>query len=276
MRRASWVVVGLLLVAGLAVGPGCKKQVGKPLSLKILLPHEETKVLVDGKRMDGSGTERTIETTTELDTDHFVITAIWQPNNYTTITRERKLAWKDGLIEVDLRKPSDTEKDDIKVRYVPTPQDFVEEMCKMARVGKDDVVYDLGCGDGRLVVTAVKQFGAKRGVGVDIDPDRVKEAKAKAEEAGVADKVEFRVGDVLKVADLSDASVVLLYMGDDINQRLKPILKSTLKPGSRVVSHRFLMGADWPPDKSVERTSTDKSSSLFSNYTQQLHLWEIK
>src|SRR5262249_44893849 len=153
----------------------------------------------------GNGTERKITVTTAKDKDYVVITAFWEPNNYTKITRPRKVTAKDGEITVDFRKPSDKEKDDIVVRFVPTPQEFVDAMCKLAKVTKDDVVYDLGCGDGRMVITAVKKFGAKRGVGVDIDPDLVKKCKESAKAAGVADKVEFRVGDVLKVEDLSDA-----------------------------------------------------------------------
>src|SRR4029077_9897184 len=115
----------------------------------------------------------------------------------------------------------------------------------------------------------------KKGVGVDLDedkanPDLIKKCRARAKEAGLTEKqIEFRKGDVLKVKDLSYATVVLLYMGDDINNRLKPILKKTLKPGSRVVSHRFLMGEDWKPAK----TETINSSA---GYPCDIHLWEIK
>src|SRR5439155_26379587 len=158
----------------------------------------------------------------------------------------------------------------------PTPQECVDAMCKMAKVGKEDVVYDLGCGDGRLVITAVKKFGAKRGVGIDLDAeglDLIGKCKEIAKKEGIADKVEFRKGDVLKVKDLSDATVVLLYMGDDINARLKPILQKTLKEGSRVVSHRFLMGEDWPPDRSEKVKST---MGDFPGYENEIHLWTIK
>jgi ubiquinone/menaquinone biosynthesis C-methylase UbiE len=141
-------------------------------------------------------------------------------------------------------------------------------MCKLGKVTKKDVVYDLGCGDGVMVIIAVKKFGAKRGVGVDIDAELVKKAKEKAEAEGVANKLEFRKGDVLKVKDLPDASVVLLYMGEDINKRLKPVLKARLKPGARVVSHRFLMGEDWPPTKTIHVTGKNGQ-----NY--DLHLWVI-
>ena len=221
---------------------------GKTIKVKILLPvggdnfQVPPKVLVDGKEVEGKGDERSFTVTTAAGKDFVNITAIWEPNNYTKITRPRKATAKDGEVVLNFRDPSDTEKDDIEVRYVPTPDDVVEAMCKMANVGKEDVVYDLGCGDGRMVITAVKMFGAKKGVGIDLNPDLVKKCQESAKAAGVGDKVTFRVGDVLKVDDLPDASVVLLYMGDDINARLKPLLKSKLKPGSRVVSHRFTMG----------------------------------
>ena len=160
------------------------------------------------------GYDRSLTVTTPKDKD-YVTQRYWEPNNYTKISRPRKVVAKDGqVVTVDFRNQSDTEKDDIVVRFVPTPDDVVEAMCRMAKVGKDDVVYDLGCGDGRMVITAVKKFDAKKGVGVDLDPELVKKCQGEAaKEDGVADKVEFRVGDVLKVDDLSDATVVLLYMG---------------------------------------------------------------
>src|SRR5205807_482714 len=109
MPRKSWVVGGIVLVVGLAAVQGCKTPPGKPIALKVLVPHDDAKVLVDGKLMDGKGGERTITTTTEAGQDHVVVTATWEPNNYTTITRPRKIAWQDGTITVDLRKPSDAE-----------------------------------------------------------------------------------------------------------------------------------------------------------------------
>jgi SAM-dependent methyltransferase len=135
------------------------------------------------------------------------------------------------------------------VPYVPTPQEVVDEMLRMANVGKDDVVYDLGCGDGRLVITAVKKFGAKRGVGVDIDPQRIKESNENARAAGVADRVRFVEQDLFK-ADFKEATVVTLYLLPDVNLRLRPKLWSDLKPGTRVVSHAFDMG-DWQPEKTA-------------------------
>ncbi len=172
-----------------------------------------------------------------------------------------------NLVVLDLRKEDKENPDKIVVRYVPTPPEVVEAMCKLAGVGKDDVVYDLGCGDGRIVIAAVQKFGAKRGVGVDLNPERVRESKENARAAGLADRVEFRQGDVLDIKDLADASVVMLYMGDDVNLRLRPILQKTLKPGSRIVSHEFLMG-DWKPLRTVIATDAD-----FVDY--YLHLWKV-
>ncbi len=150
--------------------------------------------------------------------------------------------------------------------FVPTPQDVVERMLSLAQVTSKDVVYDLGSGDGRLVVTAAKKFGA-RGVGVDIDPARIAEGKANAAKAGVEGRVEFRQQDALEV-DLSEASVVTLYLLSSSNVKLRPRLQSQLKPGSRIVSHQFGMG-DWQPDK-IE-TFTDSNGT-----SRTLYLWTIK
>lgn len=149
--------------------------------------------------------------------------------------------------------------------YVPTPQDVVEKMLSMANVGKGDVVMDLGSGDGRLVVTAAKQYGA-RGIGIDIDPARIAEGKANAAKAGVQQLVEFRQQDALQ-ADVSQATVVTLYLLSGSNVKLRPRLLSQLKPGARIVSHQFGMG-DWAPDK-VE-TFTDSNGT-----SRTLYLWTV-
>ena len=147
--------------------------------------------------------------------------------------------------------------------YVPTPQDVVDRMLKLGQVTKDDVVYDLGCGDGRIVVTAAKQFGA-RGVGVDIDPQRIKESEANAKAAGVEHLVSFKLQDAMTV-DVSPATVVTLYLLSASNMKLRPILTKQLRPGARIVSHAFTMG-DWPPEKTDE--FTDSTGSMRS-----LYLW---
>jgi SAM-dependent methyltransferase len=131
------------------------------------------------------------------------------------------------------------------VRFVPTPQDVVMEMLRMARVTKDDVVYDLGCGDGRIVITAAKVFGA-RGMGVDIDPVRIRESNENAIKAGVSDRVKFIQQDLFEI-NLSEATVVSLYLLPELNRKLRPKLFRELRPGTRVVSHEFDMD-DWKPD----------------------------
>jgi SAM-dependent methyltransferase len=130
------------------------------------------------------------------------------------------------------------------VIFVPTPEPVVEEMMKLADVKPGDVVYDLGCGDGRLVIAAAKR-GAAKAVGVDIDPQRIKEARANAQQEGVADKVTFVQGDLFQM-DFSDADVVTLYLLPDLNLKLRPKLLA-LRPGTRIVSHAFDMG-DWKPE----------------------------
>lgn len=149
--------------------------------------------------------------------------------------------------------------------YVQTPQDLVDRMLQMAQVGRNDVVYDLGCGDGRLVITAAKKFGA-RGVGVDFDLNRVKESQVNARNAGVETLVEFRQQDALTV-DVSPATVVTLYLLTSSNLKLRPILTKALRPGARIVSHQFGMG-DWPPARQETLTETDGSTHI-------LYLWTV-
>lgn len=137
---------------------------------------------------------------------------------------------------------------DLDVPYVPTGQEVVDAMLELGKVSKNDVLYDLGCGDGRIVVTAAKKYGTK-GTGVDIDPERIQEANANAREANVTDKVRFVEGNLFDV-DLSEASVVTLYLLPSVNLKLRPKLLQ-LKPGTRIVSHAFDMD-DWKPDQTVQ------------------------
>jgi precorrin-6B methylase 2 len=137
------------------------------------------------------------------------------------------------------------------VIFVPTPQAVVDAMLKMANVTKNDVVYDLGCGDGRIVITAAKQFGA-RGVGIDIDPERIKDSNKNAVTAGVTDRVTFSNSDIFAdTTNLSEATVVTLYLLPSLNVKLIPKLKKELKPGTRIVSNSFDMG-EWEPEKTME------------------------
>lgn len=138
------------------------------------------------------------------------------------------------------------------VIFLGTDPAVVKAMLALARVTARDVVYDLGCGDGRIVIEAAKTYGA-RGVGIDIDPARVTEASAAARAAGVSDRVTFRVGDIFDPAvTIGDATVVTLFLLPDLNRRLRPRLWSDLAAGTRVVSNSFDMGAEWPPDKAEQ------------------------
>ena len=135
------------------------------------------------------------------------------------------------------------------VIYVPTPDEVVEAMLQVAKVTKNDVVYDLGTGDGRIPVTAAKKYGA-RGVGIDIDPQRIKDANENVQRSGVADKVRIIQGDLFET-NISEATVVTLYLLPSLNQKLMPKLMKELKPGTRIVSHAFDMG-DWKPEQELD------------------------
>jgi cyclopropane fatty-acyl-phospholipid synthase-like methyltransferase len=133
--------------------------------------------------------------------------------------------------------------------YLPTPDQVVAEMLRMARVGPGDVVYDLGSGDGRIPIAAVRDFGAARGVGIELDRARIREANENARRARVADRVEFLQQDLFDT-DLRPASVVTLYLSTTINQKLRPKFFEELQPGARIVSHFFDMGDAWNPSES--------------------------
>ena len=152
--------------------------------------------------------------------------------------------------------------------YVPTPQRVVDAMLAMAQIDSDDVIYDLGCGDGRMVVTAVKDFGAKQGVGVDIDPERIAESRENAEEADVADKTEFIEASFFDV-DFSDATVMALYLLPDTLEKLRPEFEAQLEPGTRIVTHDFRI-AGWEPvaEKQVPTPEDAVSSGT-------IYLWEV-
>ncbi len=152
-------------------------------------------------------------------------------------------------VQISQRKPD--------VVYVPTPQEVVDEMLKLAQVTKDDVIYDLGSGDGRIPITAAQRHGT-RGIGIDINPQRIREAIANAREAGVTDRVKFLQQDLFE-SDISEATVVTLYLLPELNLRLRPQLFEQLRPGTRIVSHDFDMG-DWEPDRVV---ATNEGSTIY-------------
>jgi cyclopropane fatty-acyl-phospholipid synthase-like methyltransferase len=150
--------------------------------------------------------------------------------------------------------------------YAPTPMDVVDRMLALAAVTKEDTLIDLGCGDGRIAIRAAQTFGT-RAIGVDIDPQRIEESKANARAAGVEHLTEFRVENAL-TTDVSNATVVTLFLGSEGNARLRPRLQQHLKPGARIVSHAFSMGPAWPADK-VDRFTSEQGDVV------TLYLWRI-
>ena len=174
----------------------------------------------------------------------------------------------------DSPKKGDAPKRTPDVIFVPTPQDAVEKMLELAEVKKGDVVYDLGCGDGRIVVTAAKKHGA-RGIGIDIDPQRIAEANESARKEGVAHLVTFKQADLF-ATDISEATVVTLYLLPRLNVKLRPKLFAELKNGTRIVSHAFDM-AEWEPEKHLKSdgrdvyywTITDAGRQKFGSQTSQ-------
>jgi predicted RNA methylase len=147
------------------------------------------------------------------------------------------------------------------VIFVPTPQEVVDAMLKLAKVTKNDVIYDLGSGDGRIPITAAKAFGA-RGVGIDIDPQRIKEATENLKTAGVGDRVKFLNQDLF-TTDISEATVVTLYLLPSLNVKLIPKLNKELKPGTRVVSHAFDMSSDGTERKPKETLNVNGRTVYF-------------
>jgi hypothetical protein len=150
--------------------------------------------------------------------------------------------------------------DPLDVPYVVTPTEVVARMLSMAKVNKNDLLYDLGSGDGRIVITAAREYGA-RGVGYDLNPQRIKESNENARRAGVTDRVRFTQQDLFE-ADLSGATVVTLYLLPDVNLRLRPKLLRELRPGTRIVSHNYHMG-DWQPEAAEEVKVKDEMHYVY-------------
>jgi uncharacterized protein (TIGR03000 family) len=263
------VLVSALML--LAVPPAAAQQAAAATQLSaritVTVPNEQAQLVIDDKELPGSGSFRTFETAPLAmgQTHKTTVTVTWDPNSYTTMTRSRTVEFRAGdRVSVDLTVSNDSDR--VRVVYVPTPDDIAMEMVKLAGVTGNDIVFEPGCGDARITIAAVKA-GAKHGVGIDIDPDRVADSRARVAAAGLADRIEIRLGDALDIPDLSNASVVLLYMGDHFNLLLRPHLWRQLKVGSRVVSHRFTMG-DWRPDKTIYVNSEE-------GVPFELHLWTI-
>jgi uncharacterized protein (TIGR03000 family) len=269
---ASLLAAGLVALSGrptAAQQPDKKQPAAGTVKsrIKITLPQDDAELFIEDKPTKATGKTREFETPPieAGKTYEYKFTAKWRPNNYTVITRNKTVTFEAGKeVVVDLTQ--DDPNDRAQIRYVPTPDDIVAQMVKLAKITKDDVVFEPGCGDARITIAAVKA-GAKRGVGIDLDPERVAESKANVKAAGLQDKIEIRLGDALDIKDLGDATVVFLYMGNEFDMLIRPHLWRQLKVGARVVSHRFTFG-DWKPDQTVKVTGDDGDE-------YELHLWTI-
>jgi len=274
------VITAGLLAFGIVLPAVAQEKKAAPATIKLLIPDKPTKteVTIEGKKQDepaGLKDGTRVFVTPDLDpakTYAYKIEVKIVPNNYTEIFRTREVTFKAGeTVTVDVRAEDKTTPDKIVVRWVPTPDDIVDKMCEMAKVTKDDVVHDYGCGDAVMIIRAIQKFGAKKGLGIEYDPKIIQEKAIPAVKAAkLEDKITIKQGDILKMTekDVADATVVLLYIGDDLGAKLSPILQKGLKPGARVVSHRFSLG-DWKPDKTTEVKGADGD-----DYT--LHLWVVK
>lgn len=237
------------------------------LRFRVTLPQDDTELRVNDQLRSGFGTFREVRISVAAPGTggEYKLTATWSPNSHTTITRST-MVWvgAGGVVNVDLAAENATDR--VQIRYVATPSYVVSEMIALADIRDDDVVFEPGCGDARVTIAALKA-GAKRGVGIDLDPERVAESKKNVNEADLDSKIAIRLGDALEIPDLSTATVVFLYMGDDFNRLIRPILQKQLPVGARIVSHRLTMG-DWLPDKTI--SLPDEAGNT------DLHLWTIK
>jgi uncharacterized protein (TIGR03000 family) len=274
MIRTRLLILGGMLVSLVAVGAerrpddrSMQSAAAVATQVKVALPQADAELVVDGRPIPGTGASREVEAAVLArgTSQQHTFTVTWKPNAYTEMTRTKTVAARPGAsLTVDLT--ADDPGDRVRVIYVPTPQDVAEEMVKIAGVTRTDVVYEPGCGDARITIAAIRA-GARRAICIDIEPDRVEESKANVKAAGLQDRIDVRLGDALDVKDLSDVTVVLLYMGDHFNLLIRPVLWRDLKVGSRIVSHRFTMG-DWAPTK-----TTSMNSSQGGVY--DLHLWTV-
>jgi uncharacterized protein (TIGR03000 family) len=238
--------------------------------IKITVPQDDAELKIEKKDTKPTGAVREFETP-EIDSGkpyEYEFSVTWRPNNYTVLTRTKAIEFKGGDdITVDLTKEDPKNPDKAVVRWVPTPDDIVDEMIKMAKITKDDVIYEPGPGDAKILIAAAKA-GAKKGVGIELDPKKAAEATMKVKDAKLDKVITIIEGDALKDRDYSEATVVFLYMGNEFNNLLRPILEKQLKPGTRIVSHRFVLG-DWKPDETKKVTGQDGDEYL-------LHIWTVK
>jgi uncharacterized protein (TIGR03000 family) len=273
----GWFSLACVCLA-VTAAPASAQDEGQRATLRVLLP-ADAKLVVDGQETKQTGSQRRFYSPPLKPGASYHYTFEWTyRKNGDTVKRTKKILVRAGDDkEVDLREEDskdktvpdkganpDTQEPRLDVPFVPTPPDVVDKMLEMAGVKKDDVLYDLGCGDGAIVVAAAKKYGCKA-FGFDLDPKRVKEARANVKKNGVEKLVTIEEKDLFKV-DLKPASVVTMYLLPEVNDRLLPQLQM-LKAGSRVVSHDFDLTG-------VKAKQTAQVDSKTDNNTHKVYLWE--
>jgi Methyltransferase domain len=262
---------------------GCTRAPVLETEVRVLLPRTSVdpldqrrfgKLTINDREFeDVSSRKRAFKIKLKTARESLTVTYSFWPQTYTNIIRTKVASAASGeVVEVDLTREDPANPDQIQPIFYTTPMPVVERMCRLAKIGPNDVVWDIGCGDGRMVIMAIERFGAKQGVGIDIEPALIAQSKENARKAGVLEKIDFRVQDALTLKDFSDATVVMLFVGENLNLKLRPLLRKTLKPGARVVSHYFDMG-DWNADQ-TDRFNAVNNDGVKEEFT--LHLWTIK
>lgn len=267
LRVAVRLILAGLLCAGAATWADEKPARAR---LTVLVPRDDAELSLDEKYTRGTGPMRHVQTP-ELaagKTYEYAVKVSWRPNNYTVITRARTVEFKAGdELKLDLTKPIPGTPDKLVVRYVPTPPDIVPKVIELAKITPDDVYYEPGAGDGRVLIAAVKA-GARKAVGIELDAKKLIEAIANVREAGLHEKITVVKGDALVGQDYSEATVLYLSLGNEFNNALLPIFQKQLKPGTRIISRRYVF-AGWPPDRTLVLTGADEEE-------HKLHLWTVK
>jgi uncharacterized protein (TIGR03000 family) len=265
MRIAACVMFGMTVQTGMVLAQQpVQPTSGVKSKVKVTVPQDDAELYVEQKKTSTIGKIREFDTPDNLKAGtgyvyEFKVT--WKPNKFTTMTRTRVVKFTAGNeVLVDFTQPSADDK--AVVTLAPPTDDVIAELVKAAKITATDVVFEPGGGDARTLIAAVKA-GAKRGVLVQPDEAKVKAAKDQVKMAEMEGKVDVQQAEPGDGKDYAEATVVFLYLGEELNTALRPVLLRDLKPGSRIVSHRFKMG-DWPPATTTKAVSADGEYEVYT------------
>lgn len=277
IRILTWTVFGVGFVLAVLVsllasltGRAAFAQQPNPTTrtkVKTTVPQEDADLYIEGKLTRTAGKVREYDTP-DLDPGKkylYDFKVVWKPNKFTTLTRTRTVKFVAGDdLTVDLTTPLPTDTADVTVR--PAPDDVIADLVKVAAITKEDVVFEPKTADARVLVAAVK-VGAKRAVGMQLDAEKVKAAKATVKKAEFEGKIDIQQVDPADGKDYVEATVVFLHAGEEVNLALRPTLLAAVKPGTRIVSYRFGMG-DWKPTATKKGTNSEGDE-------YEIHTWTV-